>query len=116
MAHDVFISYSTKDKNAADAVCGVLESKKVRCWIAPRDVKPGVKWANALIEAIDQCTVFCLVISANSNQYEIERAKYGEVGIPPRLEHAIDDVKKEIDRLETEIGEARRRLAALGFS
>jgi hypothetical protein len=36
MAHDVFISYSTKDKPIADAVCGTLERNGVRCWIAPR--------------------------------------------------------------------------------
>ena len=31
--HDVFISYSSKDKPVADAVCAALESKRVRCWI-----------------------------------------------------------------------------------
>lgn len=36
MAHDVFISYSSKDKTAADATCAVLEGCGVRCWMAPR--------------------------------------------------------------------------------
>ena len=52
MAHDVFISYSSQDKPSADAICATLESKQVRCWIAPRDVLPGVDYAEALIEAI----------------------------------------------------------------
>ena len=41
MAHDAFISYSSKDKTIADAVCARLEARGIRCWIAPRDVRPG---------------------------------------------------------------------------
>jgi len=45
MAHDVFLSYSSQDKPIADAVCAALEAKKIRCWIAPRDVLAGVPMA-----------------------------------------------------------------------
>ena len=45
MTHDVFISYSQKDKATADAVCRALEHNSVRVWIAPRDIPPGAKWA-----------------------------------------------------------------------
>jgi hypothetical protein len=31
MVHDVFISYSTKDKATADGVCATLEAKAIRC-------------------------------------------------------------------------------------
>ena len=41
MAHDVFISYSSKDKPVADAACATFEAAGMRCWIAPRDVPPG---------------------------------------------------------------------------
>ena len=51
LAHDVFISYSSKDKPAADAACAVLESKGIRCWIAPRDIIPGADWGESIIEA-----------------------------------------------------------------
>ena len=44
MAHDVFISHSHHDKIAADLVCACLEAKKIRCWIAPRDILPGISW------------------------------------------------------------------------
>ena len=44
MAHQVFISYAYKDKPVADAVCAVLESEAIRCWIAPRDVLPGADY------------------------------------------------------------------------
>jgi hypothetical protein len=46
MAHDVFISYASEDKTVADAVCAMIESQGVRCWIAPRDVLPGLRRGN----------------------------------------------------------------------
>jgi len=67
MAHDVFISYSSHDKVVADAVCATLEGRKIRCWIAPRDVPPGLPYATALVNAINDCKVFVLVLSKGSN-------------------------------------------------
>src|SRR3990170_1251588 len=47
MAHDVFISHSSKDKAIADAVCATLERNRIRCWIAPRDIQPGQEFREA---------------------------------------------------------------------
>jgi hypothetical protein len=44
-SHDVFISYSSKDKLTADAICAARERDGARCWIAPRDVLAGEEWA-----------------------------------------------------------------------
>src|SRR5665648_437323 len=33
VAHDVFISYSHRDKAVADAVCAGLEAARIRCWV-----------------------------------------------------------------------------------
>lgn len=33
MNHDIFISYSSKQKNIADDVCHYLEENGYRCWI-----------------------------------------------------------------------------------
>ncbi|MDB5446864.1 MAG: hypothetical protein JWQ97_2181 [Phenylobacterium sp.] len=41
MSHDVFISYSSRDKPTADALCHTLDAAGVRCWMAPRDIQPG---------------------------------------------------------------------------
>lgn len=70
MSHDVFISYSTKDKTIADAVCAKLEESKIRAWIAPRDVPAGANFAESIINAIDACKVFVLIWSANTNTSE----------------------------------------------
>ena len=43
--HAVFLSYSSHDQRVADAVCSALEGRGVRCWMAPRDIRPGADWA-----------------------------------------------------------------------
>lgn len=69
MAHDVFISYSSKDKNIADAVCAVLEKHRIRCWIAPRDTPAG-DFADAIIKAISAAKVMVVIFSAHANLSE----------------------------------------------
>jgi hypothetical protein len=51
MAHDVFISHASEDKVTADAVCAEMESKHIRCWIAPRDARPSADYGEEIIEA-----------------------------------------------------------------
>ena len=70
MAHDVFISYSSKDKPIADGICAHLEGAGIRCWIAPRDISPGEDWPTAIDRAISQSRVMVLVFSAHSNSSE----------------------------------------------
>jgi hypothetical protein len=94
MAHDVFISYASEDKITADAVCARLESHRIRCWIAPRDVLPSMDYGQALVEAIKQSRLVVLVFSARSNdsahvKREVERAV--SKGIPI-LPFRIEDV------------------------
>jgi hypothetical protein len=67
MTHDVFISYSSKDKPIADGICANLEAAGTRCWIAPRDIHPGEDWPTAITTAITHSRVMVLVFSADSN-------------------------------------------------
>jgi hypothetical protein len=88
MAHDVFICHSAKDKATADAVCAVVESNGVRCWIAPRDVTAGMEWSECIIDAIEECRVMVLVFTTNANESpqirrEVERAVNRGVAILP---------------------------------
>jgi uncharacterized protein DUF4185/TIR domain-containing protein len=92
MAHDVFISYASGDKHVADAVCATLESHGIRCWIAPRDVLPGIHYGEAIIDAIHECRIMVLVFSSKANlsghiPKEIERAvSQGATVMPLRIE------------------------------
>ena len=128
MGHDVFVSYSHKDKPVADAVVAGLESEAIRCWIAPRDVTPGTTWGDAIVDAIEDSKVMVVVLSGNSNQSrqvirEVERAvAKGVIIIPFRIEnidptgamalflyaeHWLDaltpPVERHIDKLQTTI-------------
>lgn len=95
MAHQVFISYSSKDATIAEQVCAYVESGGVSCWMAPRDILPGVDWSEAIIEGINAARVLVLIVSANSNvspqiRREVERAVHkGLTIIPFRIEDVV---------------------------
>ena len=92
--HDVMISYSSKDKIIADAICNQLESKNIRVWIAPRDML-GRTYLGAIKDGIQNATIIVLVFSANSNNSkwvprELERGvSYGKIIIPFKLEEVL---------------------------
>jgi hypothetical protein len=95
MPYDAFISYSTLDKATADATCAALEASGIRCWIAPRDIVPGVEWGEAIVLAINHCRVLILIFSANANESpqirrEVERA--ASKGIPV-IPFRIQDIR-----------------------
>ena len=107
MAHDVFISYSSIDKTAADAVCSIMEQNGIPCWMAPRDIMPGKAFSEAIIDAIQNSKVFVLVYSSNSNHSaqvikEVDRAvhhglsiinlRLNEEPLSKKLEYYISDV------------------------
>jgi len=95
MAHDVFISYSSKDKPTADAACAALEAQGIRCWIAPRDILPGSDWGETIVDAIHGSRALVLVFSANANlsqqiKREVERgANAGLPIVPFRIENVL---------------------------
>jgi len=99
MAHDVFISYSSKDKPIADAICAHLEAAGIRCWIAPRDIEAGEDWPTAIARAISESQALVLVFSAHSNSSE-------EVGRELFLaaNHKLVIIPFKIDDVEPEPG------------
>ena len=63
---DVFISYSSKDRQVAESLCTQIEQHGYSCWIAPRDILPGEDWARAINTAITAAKVFIVIYSRNS--------------------------------------------------
>ena len=70
MAHDVFLSHSAQNREVADAVCVALEKAGIRCWVAPRDVRPGRTFPGEITRAIQQSKVMLLIFSGHSNNSE----------------------------------------------
>lgn len=93
MGVDVFLSHSHVDKVFADAICHRLEAADVRCWVAPRDIRPGDDWAASIIDAMDQAKMLVLIFSASANnspqvRREVERAvNKGLMVLPFRIEN-----------------------------
>lgn len=88
MAHDVFISYSHADEDAAEAICEGLEAAGINCWIAPRNIAAGEEWAYSIFKAIEEATAVILVFTDSSNGSrhvlrEISRAVGCDVEIIP---------------------------------
>ncbi|MBW2738969.1 MAG: toll/interleukin-1 receptor domain-containing protein [Deltaproteobacteria bacterium] len=93
--HDVFISYSSDDKTVADATCAYLESNGIRCWIASRDIIPGMNYQEGIINAINETHIMVLVFSSKSDKspYIIreitEAVDNGTIVIPFRIENVL---------------------------
>ena len=71
MEHDVFISYSSQNSVAAQAVCHCLEQHRIRCWIAPRDLLGGTEYGDLIDEVIKNAKVVVILYSktAASSQW-----------------------------------------------
>lgn len=74
---DVFISYKSNDpqlgnndETVAKELCAALEAAGISCWIAPRNIQPGVRYGRAIMEAINDCKVMVVVFSKYANASE----------------------------------------------
>lgn len=106
MSHDVFISHSSADKRAADAACALLEARGIKCWIAPRDIRPGSDWGESIITAIEQARIMLLLLSKQANvspqiRREVERAVHRSI-ISKGRENDREGVAREV--ISTEAG------------
>jgi TolB-like protein/Flp pilus assembly protein TadD len=75
----VFISYASRDTESAQKICTALEAAGSPCWMAPRDVKAGAQYADAIVRAINEARAVVLVLSGSAVSSphiarEIERA------------------------------------------
>lgn len=93
-ACDVFISYSSDDQEVASAICNALEAAGYRCWLAPRNISPGARWPEAIVQALDNCRALLVVLSHSANESrhvsrEVTRAGQNGLSlIPVRIEDA----------------------------
>ena len=78
MNHDIFISYSSKQKSIADGVCHYLEENGFKCWMAPRDISVGSEYGDLIEEAIKTCKIVVLVFSQSAS---ISKWVKGEINV-----------------------------------
>lgn len=65
MGH-IFVSYSRHDFERVDGMVGKLENAGMKVWIDREDIKAGRTWRAQIVEAIDTCDAFVLMLSSHS--------------------------------------------------
>lgn len=92
LSYDTFISHASADKEKADLIVAALEEHNVRCWIAPRDIQPGIEYGSGIINGIKNSKTLVVLLSEVSVtsrhvRTEVERAvALGLTVYPVRLE------------------------------
>lgn len=95
MNHDIFISYSSKQKSIADGVCHYLEENGFKCWMAPRDIPAGSEYTDLIVKAIKSSNVVVLIYSQSAG---VSRWVKSEINIAfssdkPILPFRIDETR-----------------------
>lgn len=62
----VFVSYSRKNWDEIELIQHVLEKNGHKTWVDKTRIRSSEPWFNAIVEAIDRCSVFLLAISQDS--------------------------------------------------
>jgi TolB-like protein/Flp pilus assembly protein TadD len=66
MPHDIFISYSSKDKEKADQLSELLASAGLSVWIDESGLEVASSWSAEIVDAISACSAFIVLLSPNS--------------------------------------------------
>ncbi|HET6400869.1 MAG TPA: TIR domain-containing protein [Candidatus Kapabacteria bacterium] len=65
---DIFISYSRKDSAQAEQLAELLSSAGLSCWIDKAGIDLATSWSKEIVQAIDQCKAFVVLLSTSSNE------------------------------------------------
>ncbi|MEI8134135.1 MAG: TIR domain-containing protein [bacterium] len=63
---DIFISYSSKDKEKADQLSELLASAGLSVWIDQSGIDLASSWSSEIVDAINNCKAFIVLLSPSS--------------------------------------------------
>lgn len=63
---DIFISYSSKDKEKADQLTELLASAGLSVWIDKTGIEAATSWSEEIVNALDACKAFVVMLSPSS--------------------------------------------------
>jgi hypothetical protein len=100
-----FISYSSNDQEFAERLYADLQSKGVRCWFAPEDIKIGEKFRQRIDESIRLYDKLLVILSQHSvksawveteveTAFEKEHKQKKLVLFPIRLDEAVTTTRE----------------------
>lgn len=95
MAVDVFISFSSADRDLAERIYDRLLKFGMSPWMSSRDIQPGMDYQGSIVDAIQQAKVVLLVFSSQANHSaevvkELSLASTKLV-IPARIEDVLPE-------------------------
>src|SRR5688572_27920076 len=62
----IFTSYSRRDTETVDTIVGKMTQAGINVWLDRADIKAGNTWRVQIVQAIDTCAAFVLMLSPNS--------------------------------------------------
>ncbi len=62
----MFISYVNEDYDKVKDLSNALQNKGIKVWLDKEKLQPGIKWENAIIDAIKDGIYFIACFSENS--------------------------------------------------
>ncbi len=63
---DIFISYSSKDREQAEQLTELLASAGLSVWIDQSGIEAASSWSEEIVNALDGCKAFIVMLSPNS--------------------------------------------------
>ena len=89
----IFLSYSRRDSELVCRLCGDLEASGLQVWMDRNDIEAGTHWRTSIVNGIESCKVFLLVVSAASQQSSnvAKEMSLAESNDKPILPVKIDD-------------------------
>ena len=90
----IFLSHSSRDAAIAGRMCEQLERNGAKCFIAPRDIRPGKEYAEEIINGIDKSAAMVLLMSqnANSSPHVLREVEHAVSSGTPILVYKIEEV------------------------
>lgn len=85
MKFNAFISHASQDGEVAQKLCLALERAKAKCWIAPRDIVPGMSWRESIAQAVRDSEALILLISSSSNESDQVKKEVALAGAKKRV-------------------------------
>jgi hypothetical protein len=106
---EIFLSYSRRDQEFADALTRGLQMHSLQVWVDRHDIEAGEAWRAAISHAIDECDAFLVVLSpqcvtsknvvkelsiAESRDRHIIPLMYQNCEIPPAMEYQLSGLQQ----------------------
>ena len=115
MTKDIFISYSRRDQEFVTRLAGDLNAQVAGVWFDQSTIQPGQKWHDEIMEGIDECRAFILVLSpdAVTSKYvrtevktamELGKTIFPIVYRPAKLTGRFRSIVKDIQTLDLRSG------------